>query len=125
MDPHPLSPETEKMPSRRSRAPAPAFAKIVDWLSQATRFAATASDADLPNDALLLAALDEWWVGFDGRPMLIRAEGRNIIRVTFAKPRGEGQTIRDFDPALLAFVMLLCAPGGRLALEDHGPTGGY
>jgi hypothetical protein len=94
-------------------------------MGQATQFAATGLDTDEPDHGLLLAALDEWWIGFAGRPEVIRAHCRTFIRVAFQKPRGEGLTSRDLDPASLAFVMLLCAPGGRLILEDHGPSGGY
>lgn len=125
MDPQSSAPDTGFVPFRRTRAPATAFTKIVEWLNQATKFAVTTLDTDEPNDGLLLEALDEWWIGFAGRPEVVRAHCRNVIRVTFNKPRGEGQTTRDFDPALLAFAMLLCAPGGRLILEDHGPVGGY
>jgi hypothetical protein len=119
------APETGFVPFRRTRAPVSAFVKILQWMGQATQFAATGLDTDEPDHGLLLAALDEWWIGFAGRPEVIRAHCRTFIRVTFQKPRGEGLTTRDFDPALLAFAMLLCAPGGRLALEDHGPDGGY
>ncbi|TXM69975.1 hypothetical protein [Methylobacterium sp. WL120] len=125
MDPQSPSPVIARMPFRRTRAPATAFAKVVVWLSQATKFAATALNADKPNDSLLLEALDEWWIGFAGRPEISQDHCRSVVRVTFDKPRGEGPTTRDFDPALLAFAMLLCAPGGRLALEEHGPGGGY
>lgn len=125
MDQQSSAPEAGFVPFRRTRAPVTVFVKILQWMGQATKFAATGLDTDEPNDSLLLEALDEWWIGFAGRPEMIRAHCRNVVRVTFQKPRGEGPTIRDFDPALLAFVMLLCAPGGRLILEDHGPTGGY
>lgn len=125
MDQQSSAPEAGSVPARSTRAPASAFVKILQWMAQATKFAATGLETDEPNDGLLLEALDEWSIGFVGRPEVMRTSRRTVVRVTFRKPRGEGPTTRVFNPALLAFSMLLCAPGGRLSLEPHGLTGGY